>query len=386
VLIKSVAWVYWDPPREIFTIPFLNMPILWYSILFAIGFVGGYYLFRMAVSRYFYNFPYFTKADIKVKDEDVEQFFDKTKKKDVIDVKLASNKHFGSSFFSKLNALISNKEDIDVIIKKHDTKNIFLKLLSSCKYFDNKATMARKFLDKTLSPIVFSIKEKSSFISDKVLIYIFMATLIGARLGHVLFYEKPSYYLSNPLVILQVWEGGLASHGAAIAIIIAMIVFVRRKKHIFPPLSFLRMLDLIAMPTSFAAICIRMGNFFNQEVLGTVSYVPWAVVFGHPADNLAVMPRHPAQLYEAIFYLAVFLILLYFSGKPSFFLKKGKMMGLFFILVFGFRFFIEFFKVEQSYILSSTILMGQVLSIPLIILGFILFFWTNAFSTNKNLL
>ncbi len=129
------------------------------------------------------------------------------------------------------------------------------------------------------------------------------------------------------------------------------------------------------IPTALAAVFIRIGNFFNQEILGTPTDLPWGVLFLHPADGGAIVPRHPAQLYEALWYLVTFAILMvYWHGRPPF-KVAGRLTGLFLILVFGFRFLIEFLKVEQSVYLSSTSLltMGQWLSLPFVLLGIYLF-------------
>jgi prolipoprotein diacylglyceryltransferase len=127
------------------------------------------------------------------------------------------------------------------------------------------------------------------------------------------------------------------------------------------------------LPAAGAAFFIRIGNFINQEILGTPTTVPWAVVFGHPADGRASLPRHPVQLYEALFYLAMFVFLMV-SRKKWRKWKEGRALGLFLALIFGFRFYIEFFKEEQSWHLAGSYLtMGQWLSIPFFLVGLILF-------------
>lgn len=213
-------------------------------------------------------------------------------------------------------------------------------------------------------------KKEATQIADRLTLYVILGTVIGARLGHFLFYEHPSLYLKNPLQIFKTWEGGLASHGGAIGIIIALVLFGWRMRHIEPRLHWIRLLDFVCIPTAIAAACIRVGNFINQEVLGTPTDLPWGVVFGHPADHSLPTPRHPVQLYEACFYLAVFFLLWRLSYRNYFFKAEGRLIGLFLMLVFGFRFFIEFWKTEQSHLLSmETLTMGQLLSIPLILLG-----------------
>jgi prolipoprotein diacylglyceryl transferase len=214
-------------------------------------------------------------------------------------------------------------------------------------------------------------KKKAVQVTDRLVLYMVLGTVLGARLGHFLFYEHPMNYLNRPAIFFKVWEGGLASHGAAIGIILSLLLFSYRIRPI--QLSPLRLLDFISIPAALAGFFIRIGNFMNQEILGTPTNLPWAVTFGHPLDRSAPIPRHPVQLYEALFYLLVFLILLRLSYKPSILKKEGRLIGLFFILIFGGRFLLEFFKPEQSLILSSSLNMGQLLSIPLILVGLYLF-------------
>jgi phosphatidylglycerol---prolipoprotein diacylglyceryl transferase len=219
------------------------------------------------------------------------------------------------------------------------------------------------------------LKEKAREIVDRLTVYIVIGTILGARLGHFLFYEEPSRYLSDPLEFFRFRNGGLASHGAVIGIIAATFLFSARIRKKYPDLTWVRILDFIAVPTPLAGACIRVGNFFNQEILGTPTNLPWAVVFGHPADGSPPGPRHPAQLYEALWYLVLFFILWRLCQRPSFLLKQGKLIGLFLILAFTFRFLIEFLKTEQSHILGASYLtMGQILSIPVIFLGLFFYF------------
>ncbi len=212
-------------------------------------------------------------------------------------------------------------------------------------------------------------------ITDRLTLYIILATVIGARVGHFIFYERPEEYLRRPLEIFQIWEGGLASHGAAIAIILALMLFSYRIKRLSPQLTWIRLLDFISIPAALAGCFIRIGNFINQEILGTPTDLPWAVVFGHPADRSFPVPRHPVVLYEALFYLMVFFLLWKLSFQKFYLKRDGKLIGLFLIFVFGFRFLIEFFKTEQSHLLSSSwFTMGQMLSIPAVIGGFLFYF------------
>jgi prolipoprotein diacylglyceryl transferase len=212
------------------------------------------------------------------------------------------------------------------------------------------------------------LKKKALLFSERLTVYVIIATVIGARLGHVLFYEKLSHYLAHPIDIVKTWEGGLASHGGVVGILIGITLFYFRSRKEFPMISIRRIIDLMVVPSLFVGTLIRLGNFVNQEVLGTATILPWAVVFGHPIDGSAPIPRHPAQLYEALFYFGMFFV--FWRLFPKLVEKVGRIAGLFFISTFIFRFFIEFLKEEQSHLMGHQILkMGQWLSIPMILLG-----------------
>lgn len=198
---------------------------------------------------------------------------------------------------------------------------------------------------------------------EQLSVYMIFGTVIGARLGHCLFYN-PEYYLSNPIEIIKVWEGGLASHGAAIGIITALYIFSNKKKNY----SLLWILDRIVIVTALGGSFIRMGNLFNSEIIGKPTDVPWAFIF----TAVDEVPRHPAQLYESIAYFLIFLILLFIYYKGITKNKSGLLFGLFLVFVFTFRFFIEFIKEDQSAFEAEMALnMGQVLSIPFVITGII---------------
>ncbi len=194
-------------------------------------------------------------------------------------------------------------------------------------------------------------------------ISLILGTVLGARLGHCFFYE-PEFYSNNPIEILKIWHGGLASHGAAVGNLIAVLIFIRRRKHI----SLLWVLDRASIVIPIGAFMIRLGNFFNSEILGKQTDVPWAVVFMR-VDNI---PRHPSQLYEGLTYLIlfIFLILSYYRAKIN--IPTGRYFGYLLTCLFTARFFIEFTKENQSAFEADMLLnMGQLLSIPFVILGFI---------------
>ena len=213
-------------------------------------------------------------------------------------------------------------------------------------------------------------------ISDKVLdelsSYMLIFTVIGARLGHCLFYE-PAYYLAHPLEILKVWEGGLASHGATIGILAGLWFFAKKIKK-----PYIWILDRIVIVIALAGFLIRMGNLMNSEIFGDVTTLPWGFIFTrYYVEEFTIDPRHPTQIYEGLGYLITFFILyhIYWKNKGNF--KPGTIFGLFMILIWSVRFVVEFIKVPQVDFENNMLLdMGQLLSIPLIIAGIIIFAWS----------
>lgn len=233
----------------------------------------------------------------------------------------------------------------------------------------------QKLLKEFLKP--YRIRRKEIFkLCEKVSLYVVIGTILGARLGDVLFYQTPALYANDPLGIFRFWEGGLSSHGGVVGILISLWVLRLKIKKKYPMITWVALLDLLVIPALIAGGFIRVGNFFNQEIVGTVTTVPWAVVFGHPADGGAALARHPVQLYEALFYFTFALVLWWLRKTVAKVYQIGKTSGLFFIGTFLFRFAIEFVKVKQSALIGSSSLidMGQWLSLPLLIVGLILFF------------
>ena len=203
---------------------------------------------------------------------------------------------------------------------------------------------------------------------DRLTLYMALGTIIGARLGHCLFYE-PGYYLSNPVEILMVWHGGLASHGAGIGIFIALYLFAKKSKK-----SYLWILDRVAVVVALSGFFIRTGNLMNSEIYGVETNLPWGFVF---LRNGETVPKHPTQIYEALAYLFVFILLYFIYKRNQGMFKSGLLFSLFMIFVFGFRFFIEFIKNNQVAFESGMMLnMGQWLSIPFVLFGIILLYKT----------
>ncbi|MCM0665610.1 prolipoprotein diacylglyceryl transferase [Flavobacterium tyrosinilyticum] len=212
---------------------------------------------------------------------------------------------------------------------------------------------------------------------DTLLIYVIVGTVLGARLGHCFFYE-PEYFLKHPIEILlpiQKIKGvyqfvgyqGLASHGGSIGVITAMILYCRKYK-----VQFLGLLDKMAVAVPVTGTFIRMGNFMNSEIYGKPTNGNWGVVFER--DDL--IPRHPTQLYEAFAYLLIFGILFYMYKSEKIRNAQGLIFGTFLTLLFTARFIIEFFKENQEAFENNMLInMGQILSIPFVLIGLGLIFW-----------
>jgi len=196
---------------------------------------------------------------------------------------------------------------------------------------------------------------------DSLTIYMVVGTVLGARLGHCLFYE-PDYYLSHPLDILKIWQGGLASHGAAIGIILALYFFSRKQK-----VSMLYVLDRIVITVALSGFLIRLGNLMNSEIYGVETSLPWGFIFER---NKEIFPKHPTQLYEAFVYLLIFFMLYFIYAKSNSKPRKGLLFGLFLTTVFVARFLIEFIKEPQvDFEKTMSLNMGQLLSIPFVVAG-----------------
>ena len=216
----------------------------------------------------------------------------------------------------------------------------------------------------------------SLFHLEKLALYIFIATLLGARIGHCLFYE-PEYYLTKPWEIilpLSFEDGavqfvgfrGLASHGGVLGVFIAIYLFCRKYKF-----NFISLLDTIAAASGITAVFIRLANFFNSEIIGRATEANYGVVFER-IDNIA---RHPAQLYESTAYLVIFILLHRLHKKGKYRKYPGFIFSLLFIILFIARFLIEYFKENQvAFEDQMNLNMGQWLSIPFVLFGAVIMY------------
>jgi prolipoprotein diacylglyceryl transferase len=214
-----------------------------------------------------------------------------------------------------------------------------------------------------LTKKIFEMKGIDEKYLHPLFITIFICVVIGARLGHVFFY-RARYFLAHPLEIIMFWKGGLASHGAAVAMIIGVFIFTR-----IYPLTFYQIADSISIPVALATSFVRLGNFFNSEIVGRVTGVPWAVKFLRYREPGGGPPqfRHPSQLYEMTMGIIIFITLWTLLKRRGDRLRDGCLFYLFVFMYFTLRFLVEFVKEGRFLIPSLQLTTGQYLSIPFIL-------------------
>lgn len=352
--LSRTAWFYWDPPREAFTIPFFDHPIVWYGILFVSGFIIGYFVLIPILTRFLSQSKHLSNLDIANWPEFIEQL---------------------RSSSSPLITQLSTQFDLSTRrqIKQQSpaiTSDLKQRILDGLNRLLRDSSISRADLEHTFGKALTSLKQTAYFLTDRLCWFTVIGTVVGARLGAVFFYDW-NYFSSHPLEIFKVWHGGLASHGGFLGVMVSLYFYLKYIQKWVPQLTFLRLLDDVAIPTALVCCFIRLGNFMNQEILGTPTNLPWGILFAHPADDSLAIPRHPVQLYEAIAYLITFCILWslwkYRNLDEE---HPGALIGITFILGFGSRFILEYWKATQDSILDSSLLqMGQILSIPFILLG-----------------
>lgn len=231
------------------------------------------------------------------------------------------------------------------------------------------------YLGYKLTAKMFKHEQLPDFWLEKLFMYVMIATVVGARLGHCLFYDFAYFkdHILEMFLPLQfepklkfVGYRGLASHGAAIGIISALWWYSKKvsKKPI------LWILDRVVLSIALAGFFIRMGNLMNSEIIGLPTNMPWGFRFLNAGVDDPMTPRHPAQLYEALCYLSTFAVLMFAYWKTKIKEKQGVLFGIFLVCIFSARFFIEFIKENQeAFEESMTLNMGQILSIPFILIG-----------------
>lgn len=351
-----LAWFYWDPPREAFTVPFLDHPVMWYGILFVTGFILAYFVINPIFARFLLRTRALSSLDIT---------------------------HWPlilSKLQTSVDPLISQLlEQLDSTTRQQLTQQKFLtpvlqqKILEGFNRLFKHPSISRSELQRVFAPAIASPQQTAYILTDRLCWFVVIGTIVGARLGAVFFYDWP-YFREHPFEILKVWQGGLASHGGTVGVMATLYLYMKYIQQWIPQLTFLRLLDYVAVPSALVACFIRLGNFMNQEILGIPTTLPWGVIFGHAADGGYLFPRHPVQLYEATAYLIIFFILWHVWKNQHPPEPTGQLIGLLFILIFGSRLILEFWKsTQESIIYSSSLQMGQILSLPFVLLGIFLF-------------
>jgi phosphatidylglycerol:prolipoprotein diacylglycerol transferase len=362
--LNRLSWLYWNPPRDVFTIPLIDRPIAWYGVLFVLGFILGYFIVIPMISQFLFQSKRLSTLDIL----NWSLFIQQLKSKENNSNSLASK--FYQELDPHLKQKIKNLTDetqIDVELKSG--------LLKELNRFLQHKEVERSDLEKAFPHIISSINQVSYFLSDRLCWFLIAGTVIGARLGVIFFYDWP-YYRSHPSEIIKIWKGGLASHGGALGIAFALYLYVLYVRKWIPSVNFLKLLDIVSIPAALGAGFIRLGNFMNQEILGTPTTLPWGIIFGDPADESPIIPRHPVQLYEAILYFSTFFFLYFLWKKNKGQIQTGMLSGILLISVFLGRFILEFWKSNQeSFVHLPFFQMGQLLSLPFVLLGIFFIFY-----------
>ncbi len=228
--------------------------------------------------------------------------------------------------------------------------------------------------------IVLKVYERESIPeeqSEMLFMYMLIGTVIGARIGHCFFYDFP-YYSSHLKEVLYIWQGGLSSHGGACGILTALWIFSRKVVH----KNFIWVMDRIVLSVAFCGACIRFGNLMNHEIYGHATDVPWAFRFitnihmwQRGAEPIFSEPSHPTQIYEVLYCLCTFAVVMFLYWRTNARKFEGFIFAVFLQGIFLTRFLLEFIKNSQEAFEEDMILnMGQILSIPLIVWGFYLFY------------
>lgn len=387
-----------NPDPIAFTLPFLDFQMRWYTLWTIIGISASYFVALFVIKDKLLFLEDFSEKNIKNWGTLLSFFNQKEKDKSSPWLKKITS-YFSTSEISKINKW--KGPDVSENIKKSIVEK--LKKISMDPEFYNEADLAGLKLSFTTklslnkfnkirskenvkslnTQLLNDLLPKKSFytflglsneVTKDLVNYIVIFNILGARLAHVFFYEW-SYYQNNLSEIFYVWKGGLASHGGVLGTLFGVFLFFRlQMKKKYPQFTLLGFFDLTSIYIGTSLGSIRLGNLFNQEILGKKTDLPWAIVFLKPENGAPVYPRHPVQLYESFSYYFCFVVMLLLWKKYYAKWKEGTFIGIGCIIFFLLRFYCEFFKESLSEVIakSSNILMGQYLSLPFIVMGVIL--------------
>ena len=369
----KLSYMIWDVNREAFSL--FGVSVYWYGILFALGFWCAYHFTVYAYKRILAARKGFYPHEI-----DYDWFKREFKTlKDVFDlsglsadeVKRVEKGEWSRQLKAKVAILMSEQEAEDVDLELNRGEQKLMDAVANKQRFK-----WRLGVEKCFPKVFKSIQERAKRFVDRLTFFVVIGTVVGARLGHLMFYEEIGYYLTHPMMIFNTREGGLASHGAVIGIFLALWAFIRSYRRSGEVIAWRSIVDLLVIPACIAGVCIRLGNFVNQEIVGVPTGANWGVIFPRSFEGLSMVPRHPVQLYEALAYGLTGLFLWFFARARFNRLRLGEMSGVFFVILFSARFVVEFFKASQlpGSSLEAYLSIGQWLSLPMIAFGCVLFF------------
>ena len=268
-LLHYLCWFYWNPPREAFTIPFFDHPVFWYGILFVTGFILAYYVFNPLLSRFLMKTNQISTYDVS----DWNQF---------IDILHTSSSPIASQILLELNSSL-RKEVTKKPIATLSTQSK-QSIINGCNQLLSKGEIKRGSLQDVFFPSLTTLKQTAYLLTDRLCWFVVAGTIIGARLGAVFFYDW-SYFSQHPSEIIKIWHGGLASHGGVLGVMIAIYFYVKQIQRSIPQLTFLQLIDLVAIPSALVAFFIRIGNLINQEIIGNPTTLHCCILFGKQGEN-----------------------------------------------------------------------------------------------------
>ena len=389
-LSSLLASIYWDPDPVAFYIPFTNHPVMWYGILFALGFLISYWVMQWFMQRQLLLLneidageildwqTLVTRLQLALNTPDqstLAPLVEALSPSDRITLRqLDPAKSIPESLKNKIleaiqRLLTCDSPSISEALNTHAfCKSSHYRWATRIQH-ENPIPLRRLWIMELLSDTFAPLSDTATRWVDKMCWMIVVGVVVGARLGHILFYDL-HYYIAHPSKILVVWEGGLASHGGVIGGLIGLLLFSNAIKKHYRTLVRISLLDLACICSGVVTGCIRLGNFVNQEIVGNVSSLPWAVYFAHPTDGTVPLARHPVQLYEAAGYFILFGALSALWMRRGHQLIPGFVTGLLFTAIFSHRICMEFLKTPQGGAFTWWGLdTGQVLSLPFVLIG-----------------
>lgn len=382
-------FIHFNPDPVFFTLPFLDFQMRWYTLWTILGISGSYLVALFVLKDKLLFLEKFSKKNIKDwsyllsklgQSEQVLFYFSSTEASKIKKWKGPDvSDNLKKTILERFKKLTQDpdfySEEKFIEMKFSLTTKMSLRNFKKIKSKENIKSLNTHLLKEIFTKkSIHSFLALSNNLTRDLVNYIVIFNIIGARLAHVFFYDW-SYYQNHLGEILMVWKGGLASHGGVLGTLFGVFLFFHLQlRKIYPKFTLIGFFDLTAVYIGTSLGSIRLGNLFNQEILGKRSDLPWAIVFPRPENGAGIYPRHPVQLYESFSYYFCFLVLLLLWKRNYTKWKEGTYLGIGLIIMCALRFICEFYKESISEVISksSSILMGQYLSLPFIFVGIIM--------------